>query len=323
MELKRQQVQVRTTVLQTVELSKRYGDKTVVDRLNLTVRQGEIYGFLGPNGAGKTTVMRMAIGLTSPSGGSVQLLGEPSGGRRPEIRRRIGVASESPRLMLDMTGAEYLQFFARLYGVARGRAAAMLERFGLEEAAGRRLGAYSQGMQQRMNLARAFLHEPEMIFLDEPVADLDPLWIKRVRDLVAAEKAAGGTVFISSHLLSMVESLCDRVGIIHRGQLLAEDTVAAVKGRLAQDAVLEVELAEAREEVPRALRELAQVREVSAGGKLLVLRVPPGEDLRERIARTVAAAGGICLGVHYRESSLEDAFLELTEGNVALLGAGR
>jgi len=310
-------------VLRTVELSKRYGEKTVVDRLALTVRRGEIYGFLGPNGAGKTTLMRMAIGLAAPSSGSVELLGEPDGGRRIEIRRRIGVAPESPRLMLEMSGREYLRFFARLYGVPYGRAEQMLESFGLGEAARRRLSAYSQGMQQRLNLARAFLHEPEMLFLDEPVADLDPLWIKRVRDLIAAQREAGRTVFISSHLLSMVESLCDRVGILHRGRLLAEDTVAAVKGRLAGDALLEVELTEPRQAVPAALRGLEGVREVSGEGRSLLLRALPGVELREKVARTVAAAGGICLGVRYRESSLEDAFLELTEGNVALLGGGR
>ncbi len=172
-------------VLETKCLTKRYGGKTVVDAVDIRVRPGEVYGFLGPNGAGKTTVIKMILGLVAPSGGTVSLFGSAAASR-VELRRRIGVVSETPSLYVDMTAEEYLHFFAGLYEVDAPavRARVMLERFGLGDSAGKRLRTFSQGMQQRVNLARAFLHDPELLLLDDPVSGLDPRWIKELRDII-------------------------------------------------------------------------------------------------------------------------------------------
>jgi ABC-2 type transport system ATP-binding protein len=310
---------VKTTVLRTENLTKHYGKKTAVAGVSLEVFSGEIYGFLGPNGAGKTTVMRMILGLSAPSKGSVSIFGVPFGGDYTRIRNRIGAASEVPYLYPDMTAAEYLLFFGALYGVSEPRAKvkAILERFGLLEVAAHKLKTFSQGMQQRINLARAFVHDPELIFLDEPVGGLDPRWIKEVRDLVSEVRNAGRTVFISSHLLSIVESVCDRVAIIDRGRLLAEDAVEAVKGKLTDQVTLNVEVTAVNERLLQALRSLPFVRSVKQAAGFLELQADKSKDIRERISKRITEAGGTILAVQYKEPSLEDAFLELTENSVS------
>ncbi len=308
-------------VLETRGLTKAYGGRTVVDSISLTVRPGEVYGFLGPNGAGKTTVMKMALGLLPPTAGSVSLFGGAAGPDRAALRR-IGMASETPYLYLEMTAAEYLGFFAGLYEVedpAR-RIREVLDRFGLSDVAGKRLRTYSQGMAQRANLARAFLHDPDLLFLDDPVAGLDPRWIKELRDIIVEAHRRGKTVFLSSHLLSIVESVCDRVGIINAGRLIAEDTLEAVSGALTRTQVVTVELAQASEQAAQALRRLAHVEEVESRGAFLTVRSAGGAVSREEIARAASSAGATVLMVRVEKTSLEDTFLELTEGNVAFLG---
>lgn len=307
-------------VLETRGLTKAYSGRTVVDSVSLTVRPGEVYGFLGPNGAGKTTVMKMALGLLPPTAGLVSLFGGAPGPDRAALRR-IGMASETPYLYLEMTAAEYLSFFAGLYEVedpAR-RVREILDRFGLSDVAGKRLRTFSQGMAQRANLARAFLHDPDLLFLDDPVAGLDPRWIKELRDIIVDSRRRGTTVFLSSHLLSIVEAVCDRVGIISGGRLIVEDTVEAVSGALVRAQVITVELAHASEEAAQAVRCLAHVEEVESRGAFLTVRSAGGVS-REEIARAASSAGATVLMVQVEKTSLEDTFLELTEGNVAFLG---
>lgn len=312
--------QVNAAVLRTQNLTKRFGSKTAVSNVNLEVFKGEVYGFLGPNGAGKTTLMRMILGLSQPTAGSISIFGVPFGGKDTRLRCRIGIASEVPYLYPDMSAAEYLLFFAGLYGLAepRIRVKAMLERFGLLQSACHKLKTFSQGMQQRINLARAFLHDPELILLDEPVGGLDPRWIKELRDLVNEVREAGRTVFISSHLLSIVESVCDRVAIIDRGRLVAEDSIEAVKGKLAGSLTVRVEAAVIDETLLQALRSLPFVRSIRQEVGFLELQADRCQDLRERISRRITEAGGTPLAVQYKEPSLEDAFLELTEGSVSM-----
>ena len=309
-------------VLETRGLSKTYREKTVVDAVDLTVRRGEVYGFLGPNGAGKTTVMKMILGLLPPTAGSVALFGRTVGSDRAAVLRRIGMASETPYLYSEMTADEYLGFFAGLYEVVdpRRRVREILGRFGLSDVAGKRLRTFSQGMAQRINLARAFLHDPELLLLDDPVAGLDPRWIKELRDIIEEARRRQKTVFLSSHLLSIVETVCDRVGIIHEGRLIAEDSLEAITSALTRAQAITVEVAEMKEGIGEALGRLEEVTEVTVSGRFLSLRCTGGTAMRERIARAVAEAGGTVLMVRLEKVTLEDTFLELTEGNVSLLG---
>jgi ABC-2 type transport system ATP-binding protein len=309
-------------VIETRSLSKTYREKMVVNSVNLTVRRGEVYGFLGPNGAGKTTGMKMILGLLPPSTGSVALFGRTVGGNRTAALRRIGMASEMPYLYSEMTAREYLGFFAGLYEVENPtrRIKEILGRFGLSEVLGKRLRTFSQGMTQRVNLARAFLHDPEVLLLDEPVVGLDPHWIKELRNIIEEARSRQRTVFLSSHLLSIVETVCDRVGIINKGRLIAEGSLEAITGALTRVQMITVEVAEMKEAISEALRRLDTVTEVTCRGNFLSLRCEGGTDMRERIAKAVTEAGGTALMVRIEKGSLEDTFLELTEGNVSLLG---
>ena len=195
--------------------------KVAVEGLSLTVERGEIFGLLGPNGAGKTTTLKMLLGLLKPTAGNAWLLGTPIGS--PESRRRVGYLPENPYFFDRLTAREFLIFSAQLAGLARGEAVARaerwLERLGLGERARTPLRKYSKGMVQRVGLAHALLHDPELVFLDEPMSGLDPLGRREFRDLILECKDRGTTVVFSSHILPDVELICDRVAVLSQGRI--------------------------------------------------------------------------------------------------------
>jgi ABC-2 type transport system ATP-binding protein len=213
-----------TTVIQTQNLSKRYGNVLAVDQVDLRVDQGEIYGFLGLNGAGKTTTIRAILGMIRPSAGRVSLFGEPVGpnGRGPW--RRVGHLVERPSAYPELTVRENLEVARRLYDVPNTAITARaIERFGLAAYADRRAGTLSTGNLQRFGLARALLHEPELVILDEPANGLDPAGVIEVRELLyTLAREQGITIFMSSHILAEVDRLATRIGIIHKGRLIEE-----------------------------------------------------------------------------------------------------
>ncbi|WP_324668156.1 ABC transporter ATP-binding protein [Geochorda subterranea] len=309
-------------VLRTEGLTRRFGSVVAVDHLDLHVAEGEIYGFLGPNGAGKTTTIMMVLGLVPPTEGRIWLFGQPLGaGRSPALRRRIGVLSEFHYLYEEMTAQEYLEFFARLYGVsgARRRIDELLERLELADRRRELLGGYSKGMKQKLSLARTLLHDPELLILDEPVSSLDPYGIRQVRDLLLEENRRGKTLVISSHILSEVERICHRVGIIHRGRLLAEDTMDGLRTRLATEQELEVELERVDEPIVAAVQAVEGVSGVDRRDGKLLIRTRTGVDLRPAISRAIAGSGGVVLSMQTRQMSLEEAFVTITENNISLL----
>lgn len=310
---------MKEVVLQTERLTKNYGEKGAVKEVTLRVYEGEVYGFLGPNGAGKTTVIRLLLGLLGPTRGTITLLGELFGGNRPWVRHRIGAVPENPYIYPEMTAVEYLKFFADLYEVDHPmqRASLMLEKLGLLDAARKRLGTFSRGMQQKVHIARALLHDPKLLLLDEPVSGLDPYGIREVRDLIEEFKARGGTVFISSHLLSEVERVCDRVAIMNGGHLLVEETMTGIRKKLSKEATVEVEVNEVGEQILGAVSNLSFVREVFRRGNVISLKVESEDRIREKISRTITEVGGTVLSVTMRELSLEDAFLTLTAQNIS------
>ncbi|MFB6352674.1 MAG: ABC transporter ATP-binding protein, partial [Halobacteriales archaeon] len=221
------------TVIETDGLTKRYGsgDDTVfaVEDLDLTVEAGEVFGFLGPNGAGKSTTINMLLDYVRPSAGSATVLGMDVGDEVEAIRRRIGVLPEGFGLYGRLSARRHLEF-ARDWQDADDDLGAILERVGLSAAdAGRPVGDYSKGMAQRLALGMALVGDPELIILDEPSSGLDPHGIRQMRELVREEAADGTTVFFSSHILSQVEAVCDRVGILHDGELVAVDSVEGLR----------------------------------------------------------------------------------------------
>ncbi|MFP8953921.1 ABC transporter ATP-binding protein [Natrialbaceae archaeon A-arb3/5] len=236
--------------IETTALTKRYGnDLLAVDDLDLTVEDGEIFGFLGPNGAGKSTTINMLLDFVRPSTGTATVLGLDAQNEADEIRERIGVLPEGASLYERLTGREHLEWVIDTKG-ADEDPDALLERVGLNpEDGARSAGGYSKGMAQRLGFAMALVGDPDLLLLDEPSSGLDPTGMQEMRDIIAAEADRGTTVFFSSHILGEVEAVCDRVGIMNEGQLVATGTLDALRADLDLDASISLEV----ETVPDAL----------------------------------------------------------------------
>ena len=215
------------TVLRTYDLTKHYGSRVAVNRLNLEIRRGEIVGFLGPNGAGKTTSIRMLLGLIAPTAGRVEVFGHDLVTERASLLPHIGALVETPALSLHLTGRENLRAVgAVLGGVPRQRIEVVLEQVGLQTRQKDRVRTYSLGMKQRLGVGIALLNNPDLLILDEPANGLDPAGIVEMRDLLHRLAGEGKTIFLSSHLLSEVQQICSRVAVINAGKLVADKTVA-------------------------------------------------------------------------------------------------
>jgi len=288
-----------------------------VDHVNIEIRRGEMYGFLGPNGAGKTTMMMMILGVLRPTSGEVRLFGKQMSEDPFEIKRRIGVVVEAQSYYDEMTAWEYLLFFGKLYAAkdATTRGQLLLERLGLWQWRDALIGEYSTGMQRKLAIARALLHSPELLILDEPVASLDPFGVKQVRELLLDERAAGRTLLISSHILSEIERTADRVGIISHGKLLFEDTVANLRLR-SDEGCIEIELIESADGLDRALLALPFVLKVEAKERRLTVVTQAGHDHRADVARAIAAHGALVTDMRAVHPSLEDVFVTITEAEV-------
>lgn len=309
-----------TPILEIQGLFKRYHETTAVHDLHLRVDEGDIYGFLGPNGAGKTTTLRIVLGLLEPSEGSVLLFGRPIHEAREhrDLRRQIGAVLETQHLYDDMTAEEYLVFFGQVYGVKAplSRADQLLKRVGLHHRRRHLIGTFSKGMRQRLAIARALLHQPKLLILDEPVTGLDPHGVKAMRDILLEEHDRGCTLMVASHVLSEVERLCTRVGIMHGGRLVAEGDVAGLKRSLQPTLTLRIRLNRTPPELPSALAALPGVRVVSAVQHQLVLQVHDDDRTVESVVLAIIEAGAVPLELTPETASLEDTFLRLTQENV-------
>ncbi|MGB8010690.1 MAG: ABC transporter ATP-binding protein [Terriglobales bacterium] len=235
--------------------------KLALRPLHLTIEEGEVFGFLGPNGAGKTTTLKLLMGLVFPTAGTARLLGFPMDD--PRVKSQIGFLPEQPYFYDHLNARELLTYYAQLSGVpAKGLSARvdqMLARVGLSDSAGVQLRKFSKGMLQRVGLAQAILHDPKLVFLDEPMSGLDPMGRREVRDLIQQLRNEGKTVFFSTHILSDAEALCDRVGIIHQGELRGVGAVAD----LTSDAKGKIEIIFYAQKVPPALASLGADARIS------------------------------------------------------------
>lgn len=228
-------------LIETRNLTRRFGERIAVDELDLSVPAAGVYGFLGPNGAGKTTAIRMLLGLIRPNAGEVRLFGMPVADNRASLMRRVGALVESPSLYPHLTGRENLEVTRRLLGAPRNLIDVALETVKLTKDADRRVREYSLGMRQRLGLALALLNNPELLILDEPTNGLDPAGIHEMRDLIRRlPDEFGVTVFLSSHLLSEVEQIASHIGIIHEGKLLFQGSLAELQTRQQTQLILGV-----------------------------------------------------------------------------------
>jgi len=290
-------------VIETRALTKRYGEAIVaVEALDLRVRRGEVYGFLGPNGAGKTTTLRMLLGLVRPTAGDAAVLGAAPGS--PAALARIGAMVEAPGLYPYLSGRDNLRVLAGHAGAAPERVDAVLAEAGLAGRAGDRAKTYSTGMKQRLGVAAALLKDPELLILDEPTNGLDPAGMAEMRAFIRSLAGGGRTVVLSSHLMGEVEQVCDRVGVIRDGVLVAEGTVEQLRGR----ATLRVRA----EPLGEAALLLARLPEVAEVAEVAVLELSADVAAAAGINRALVTAGIAVSEIAERRASLEDVFLELT-----------
>ncbi len=302
-----------TTVIQIQGLSKRYGHVLAVDRVDVCVEPGEIYGFLGLNGAGKTTTIRAMLGMIRPSAGSVRLFGQTvgPGGRGPW--RRVGHLVERPSAYPELTVRENLEVARRLYGVPDPSATpCAIERFGLAAYAERPAHTLSTGNLQRLGLARALLHEPELVILDEPANGLDPAGMVEVRELLLVlAHEQGVTVFMSSHILAEVDRLTTRIGIIHQGRLIEELDTAELERRRARRLSVD---ARDRAAARAALETAGYAVTTAPEDGTLALTEPRAVETPEQVVRVLMAAGTPPIRLLVEQEDLEEHFLRLTGG---------
>lgn len=303
--------------IETRALTKHFGGILALDRLDLVVPQGSIFGLLGPNGAGKTTTIRILTGLARPTAGSASVVGIAVDLDQPELRRRLGYLDQDPRFYSWMKGRELLELVGRLHGLAtselRARVAEMLERTGLTAAAERRIGGYSGGMRQRLGIAQALLHGPQLLFLDEPVSSLDP---EGRRDLLALIAGLRGeaTVVFSTHVLSDVERICDRIAILDRGRLVTEGPLDELLAAHARPIYRLVPAPDQDAQVAALidrLRAAPWTTDVSIEHDVVRVAVSDPEAASGEILSFVVATGVVLDSFERARPTLEDVFLEL------------
>jgi ABC-2 type transport system ATP-binding protein len=298
----------RPVVLATHGLTKRFGDLVAVDRLDISVCRGDVYGFLGPNGAGKTTVIRMVLGLIRPSEGHVEVLGHRVPEHRTEALRHLGGFVDDPVFYGAMTARRNLWLLSEMSGgVEAERIGEVLERVGLADRADTKVGGFSHGMKQRLGIAQALLHRPDVVVLDEPTSGLDPGGMKDVRELIRDLGEQGTTVFLSSHLLHEVELVCNRAAIVNHGKVVAEGPVSELRpaGMAVRVTV------DDRRRAADVLRTLPGAPTVAEDGDRLTVNLAE-EDIPDMVRRLVGAGIGVRAVVPAPEAGLEDVFLELT-----------
>jgi len=305
-------------VLETQNLSKRYGDLTAVDHLDIKVYKGEVFGFLGPNGAGKTTSIKMMCGLLKADSGKVLLHGEEIDGGEKSLRSRVGVCPQDAVLWERLTCIEQLQFIGQMYGLrgkkARKRGEQLIEELDLGEKRNKQAHTLSGGMKRRLNLAMALVHDPEILILDEPEAGLDPQSRVRVREYIQS-LAVVKTVILTTHNMDEADRMADRVAIIDHGKLLVTDTPEALKARVGEGDVLEITLDREDDlslEALSAIQALDPTITVLSSPNLLNVRALNAVNYLSPILRILEKTGIQPGEARLRQNSLEDVFIQLT-----------
>lgn len=294
-------------MITTESLSKAYGAQLALNSLTLSLDQGEVFGFLGPNGAGKTTTVKLLTGILSPTSGSCRVLGEDPASCPEKVHRASGIVTEHAQMYDELTGLENLVFYGSLFGVPQQecqlRARKLLERLDLAPAAEKKLSSYSTGMRQKLSLARALIHRPQVLFLDEPTSGLDPESVQNVNALIRDQAKEGAAVFLCTHQLRYAQEVCTRYGLLSQGSLLAQGTLGELRSR----AFSQVTVSFCATLAPQG----RPCRRVGEGE--VQLEVAGREEIPQ-LVRDVVERGGDVYQVAVREPSLEDVYFALTAG---------
>jgi ABC-2 type transport system ATP-binding protein len=299
------------TIIKAYNLTKKFGEITAVDDLSLEVEKGEVLGFLGPNGAGKTTTIRMLAGIIAPTSGYAEVAGNRTDGEIEHLHEVIGLLTETPGFYEKLSAKRNLEYFAGFYPDinVNVQVEKYLKIMGLQERQLSRVGTFSKGMKQRLALARALLHEPKVLFLDEPTAGLDPETSQEVREMVKHLSKEGRTIFLSTHNLAEAEQLCNRIAVI-RTKLLVLDTGPNLRRRFFRREVI-IQLASPSKAIAEAVKKLVFVEDIKEEQSQLILELADPDKNRPELVKAVVDAGGRILEVSEREHPLEEIYLKL------------
>jgi ABC-2 type transport system ATP-binding protein len=307
-------------VLETRDLTKRYGTFVAVDRLNLSLQDGEVFGLLGPNGAGKTTTILMMLGLTEPTSGSLRVLGFDPVRQPLSVKARVGYLPDQIGFYDGLTARENLVYIARLNGLSRSEASRRIDQslaqVGLRDVADKRVATFSRGMRQRLGVADVLIKRPQLIIMDEPTLGLDPEAAREFLQLIGRLKAEGITILLSSHLLHQVQAVCDRVGLFHRGQMVLEGTVSDLAQRVLGGAYRIHVQAEGTAQLEDSLRQLPGIVAITRSGQT-AFELEAQHDIRSEAARAIVQAGGKLLALKSDVPSLDEVYTRFFQREVS------
>ncbi len=303
-------------MIETLGLTKKFDGVTAVNKVSFKVFKGEIFGYLGPNGAGKTTTVRLLSCVLRPTSGTATVCGYDILEDADKIRSVIGVLTEFPTLYERLSALDNLLFFAKLYGMseneARRRIRELLEFFGLWERRRDKVGTFSKGMMKKLAIARALLHDPEVLFLDEPTSGLDPKSAKEIRELILKlSKTEKRTIFLCTHNLFEAEMLCNRIAVINKGVIVGIGKKGELEEKLFKSKVIEVKVGEFDEKLLEKIREITGVINVTVKGNIIEITVDKGFDLHHKIAEKVVLGGYKLKALTEKRHSLEDIYMTL------------
>lgn len=290
-------------------VTKRYRDTTALQDLDLRVGESEIYGFLGPNGAGKSTTINILLDFARPDKGDVRVLGYDTRHEAKQIRQHTGVLPEGADVYNRLSGRQHLRFAIDSMG-SNKNPEAVAERVGIIDALGRKAGGYSKGMKQRLVLGMALVGDPDLLILDEPTTGLDPSGAREMREIIREEANRGTTVFFSSHILGQVDAVCDRVGILREGSLVAEDTVEDLRNEIGTDSTLIIDVNQVPSGLSNTLRALSGISSVSIEDTTITVSCP--DDAKTSVLTTIENEGATINDFSTEETSLEDLFVAYT-----------
>ncbi len=303
-------------MIEVQDLTKTYGQRTAINKLNFSVSKGEVVGFLGPNGAGKTTTMKIITGFMAPTTGSVRVAGYDVFENPIEVKRRIGYLPETPPVYADMRVREYLKFVAQLKGVDDSKLTSLvnsaIEKTDLGSVSNRLIGNLSKGYRQRVGISQALVSDPEILIMDEPTVGLDPRQVAEIRNLIKS-LAGQHTILLSTHILPEVQASCERIIIINQGIIVAEDTLAGIAQRMSGSGKIIVRVQTSSDQLVTALRKVNGVRKVEVTANSSLEIETDGKDgVSQQIASQVVSSGAGLIEIRAENMNLEDVFLKLT-----------
>ena len=303
----------KDAAITVTNLTKVYKDVKAVDNVYFTVKKGEVFGFLGPNGAGKTTTIKAILNLIQTNSGEIKINGIDIKKSGKTAKKYIGYLPEKVAFYDNLTALQNMYFYAEMKHVSKVECEPLIVEMGLKEVINKKVGKFSKGMQQRLGMARALLGSPSILILDEPSGGLDPRGVALIRNKIKEMKEKGSSVFVSSHILAEVQAVCDRVGIISKGVLVAEDSVEKLRDRLNLKPKLVMELEKISEGIINTIKKLEGVEKVDVIGVMIHVTCNP--RVKSKIILAVEGAGGNILNIQTMEPSLEEVFMKFTEEN--------